>query len=192
MKKLILCALAAAVVVQIWGTISWMILPWHELDFRQFSNDENIATVLRNELQGSGLYTIPNMDPSVHENEAAMTEWNNKARQGPFAFISVRAEGIAPGMGLPMSLGFLLNVIIGGLLLWLVRNTSITSLKGRTIFIAVAGTLGGLYVHFSNLIWWHFPFLYSLVGVVDMFITWGLAGFAIVKISDWLDAKKAV
>lgn len=190
MKKLILCALLAAIVAQLWGMISWMVLPWHMTDFKQFKNDALVAEVMRSELQGSGLYTLPNMDPTVHQNEAAMAEWNDKARKGPFAFISVRADGVEPGMALPMAIGFLLNFIIATILFWLVGKTSITCPKRRTVFIAVAGSVGALYPHISNWSWWAFPLTYCAVGVIDLFITWALAGFAMVALSRYLDNRK--
>ena len=62
MKNLIICSLVAALVAWVWGMISWMALPWHSLDFREFSNDASVTEVLRAEQQGSGLYLIPNMD----------------------------------------------------------------------------------------------------------------------------------
>jgi len=189
MKKLIWCAIVAAVVAQVWGMVSWMVLPWHMLDFKQFKDDTHVAEVLRAELQGSGLYTLPNMDPTIHENEAAMVKWKNKARKGPFAFLSVKADGVEPGMGLPMAIGFFLNLVMAGILFWLVSNNAITCPKGRTIFIAVAGSVGALYTHLSNWNWWHFPINYCVVGVIDVFVTWTLAGFAMVKLADWLDSK---
>ena len=50
MKNMLLCIIVGAIVAQIWGTISWMVLPWHNLDFKQFKNDNtkvfNVSSVL--------------------------------------------------------------------------------------------------------------------------------------------------
>ena len=191
MKKLILCVFAAALVAQGWGAFSWMKLSWHMLDSKQFISDTNVAQVLNTELQGSGLYTIPNMDPTMHGDDAKMAEWDEKARKGPFAFISVRADGIEPGMVKPMAIDFVLNLVLAGILFWLVGKTAITCPIGRTVFIATAATVGAIYVHLANWNWWHFPITYSVVGIVDLFITWALAGFVMVKLSDRLSAKKS-
>ncbi len=176
---------------QIWGMISWMVLPWHNLDFKQFSSDTAVSEVLKTELNGSGLYTLPNMDPTVYENEQALAEWNQKARKGPFAFMSVRAGGVDPGMGVPMAIGFFLNFAIAGILFWLVTNSSIVGPIGRTVFVAIAGSVGSLYPHISNWNWWHFPATYCIVGVVDLYVTWALAGFVMIKLADKLGTKKA-
>lgn len=183
MKKCVMGVVAAAVVAQIWGMISWMALPWHNMDFKQFKNEAAVADVIRAEIQGSGLYTLPNMDESIHGDEAKMAEWNERARRGPFAFMTVKADGIAPGMGLPITIGFLLNIAIALVLYWLLGKTTAQSIMEKTLFLAVCGALGSLYPHISNWNWWHFPLTYGIVGVVDLFITWALAGFVMVKIS---------
>ena len=190
MKKLLICALVAAVVAQAWGMVSWMVLPWHNLDFQRFKNESRVMEVFRAEVQGSGLYTLPNMDPKMHEDPATMEAFHTKVQQGPYAFMTVRPEGVNPQMGKLMAMGFLLNVVMAALLFWLVSNSSITCPIGRTVFIAVAATVGALFVHFSNWNWWYFPPTYSIVGVVDLFITWGLAGFVMVKLSDKFDPKE--
>ena len=192
MKKFIVCVFVAALVAQAWSTFSWMKLSWHMMDARQFSNDAAVAEVLNNELNGSGFYSIPNMDPDVHDSEEKMADWNAKAAEGPFAFISVRADGVEPGMGKPMAIGFVLNLVVAAMLFWLVSQSSITCPIGRTVFIATAATVGALYVHIANWNWWHFPTIYSVAGFVDMFVTWALAGFVMVKVGDSLSDNKAV
>lgn len=182
MKKIIVCSLVGAVVAQIWGMASWMVLPWHNWDFREFKNESRVAEVIRSETQGSGLYTLPNMDMEAHKDEKAMAEWNAKARRGPFAFISVKADGIEPGMGVPMAVGFLLNILIAGILFWTLGQTKLKKTFDRVLFLGVVGSVGSIYPHLSNLNWWHFPASYCLVGVIDLFVTWSLAGFAMTKV----------
>ena len=186
MKKLLMCAIAGAFVAQIWGTISWVALPWHNLDFKEFKDADAVAEVLGPQLQGSGLYTLPNMDLTVHEDAEKMAAWNAKARKGPFAFMSIRADGVEPGMAVPMSAGFVLNIFIAMLLTWMCSKTTIDGTLGRAIFIGIGGSVGALYPHISNMLWWHFPVSYCVIGVVDLFITWSLAGFVIAKLSNRL------
>lgn len=182
MKKFILGTLAGAIIAQVWGVFSWMVLPWHNLDFRQFANESAVADVIRAEAKESGLYTLPNMDPSTHSDEAAMKAWNDRAQRGPFAFISLKAEGIEPGMGKAMGLGFVLNATMAAILFWMLTQTSIQSFLGQAFFLGVAGFVGAMYPHLSNWNWWHFPASYCIVGVVDLFVTWFLAGLAMAKI----------
>jgi hypothetical protein len=160
MGKMIKCVFAATVVAQIWGMISWMALPWHNMDFVTFKDDSPVAEVIREQAQGSGLYTLPNMNPAGHEDEAVKKDWDEKARKGPFVFMSVVTEGVPSGMGVPMAVGLGLNILISALLLWMVNQTTLTTVMGRATFIGVAGMVGSLYPHISNWNWWHFPLSY--------------------------------
>ncbi|MBL4889660.1 MAG: hypothetical protein JKX97_06535 [Candidatus Lindowbacteria bacterium] len=54
---------------------------------------------------------------------------------------------------------------------------------------AIGGSLGSVFPHISNWNWWHFPITYCLVGIIELFITWALAGFVMVKIMDKFDGK---
>lgn len=170
--------MAGAVIAQIWGMLSWMVLPWHNMDMRQFKNGDAVLETIKREQVDSGIYMVPNWDPKIHEDPALMKEWERKASAGPFVFMSVREKGIPPGMGPMMAIGFALNIIIAAILLWLLSQTSIESLKKRAFFISVAGGVGGLYPVIANWNWWHFPAIYTISGAVDLFLTWFLAGLA--------------
>ena len=164
--------------------VSWIALPWHFSDFQQFKNDTVVSEAIRSQSQDSGLYMVPNFDPKSHEDESKMEEFHAAMQTGPYAFMIVKPEGVSPSMGSMMAIGFLLNFITAFLLMWLVSSCSITNLTGRTIFVAVAGTVGALYPHVSNWNWWFFPAFYCAVGVIDLLITWSLAGYVMVKVSD--------
>ncbi|OUR95823.1 hypothetical protein A9Q84_15090 [Halobacteriovorax marinus] len=189
MKKFLATVIVGAVVAQIWGMLSWMVLPWHNVDMKKFNNAEAVSQAIKSEQVGSGIYMIPNWDPKVHEDENLMKEWDRKAAAGPFVFMSVRAQGITPGMGPMMGIGFLLNIIIAAILFWLVNQTKIESCKKRAFFISIAGGVGGLYPIISNWNWWYFPAVYTVSGAADLFITWLLAGFAMVFMMNKLTEK---
>jgi len=183
MKKLVLGAVVGGIVAQIWGMVSWMGLGWHMADFKPFADPDAVADAVRAQNQGTGLYMLPNWDPSIHTDEEKMNEWNSKSEAGPFVFMSVQANGVKPGMGPMMAIGFGINVLVAFLLVWLLGQTSLTSPFQQALFVGVAGAAGAMFPHLSNWNWWHFPLGYCLVGVVDLFITWFLAGFAISKLS---------
>ena len=130
------------------------------------------------------LLAARNMDKSIHEDEEKMKQWNNEARRGPFAFISIKAEGVDPGMGKAMGIGALINVFISFILFLLVKQTNLQSVMEKSLFIATCGAVGAIYPHLSNWKWWHFPAFYCFIGVMDLFITWGLAGLAMMKLSE--------
>ena len=118
-----------------------------------------------------------------------MQMWYDKARQGPYAFMVVRADGINPGMAFPMAIGFLLNALVAGLLMAMLGYTNLKNLKSQTLFIGMGGTVGSLIPNISHWIWWHFPASYTIVNVVDTFLTWTLAGLVMAKLSAVLEKK---
>lgn len=182
MKKMIMAAVAGAIVAQIWSMLSWMVLPWHNIDIKAFKSDVAVAEVLKSQAVGTGIYTIPNMDPANYESEGAMAEWDRRAKEGPFAFISLRPDGIKPGMGFQIGFSIVLNILAGLLVLWILGKTDITCPKGRAVMTSVIVTMGAFLAHSANWAWWHFPFMYSLVYVLDMIIMWLLAGFVMAKV----------
>jgi hypothetical protein len=189
MKKIIACGLVGALVAQIWGTISWVALPWHMGDFKEFTNPEPVAASIVAQAPESGLYTLPNMDPTVHEDPEKMDAWNALLKKGPFAFMTIKVEGADPGMGKAMAYGFGFNILISILILWVFSKSvyfTSGSMLASASFMGIVGMLGSIYPHMSNWNWWHFPISYCLVGVVDLFITWFLAGLAIKKLSSKL------
>ncbi len=191
MMRFLVSILLGAVVAQIWGTISWMVLPWHNVDMRPFENGETVRKVIKSQEAESGIYMIPNWDPKIHKDTDLMKEWQTKTSEGPFVFMSVRANGANPNMGPMMAIGFLLNIIIAAILFGLVSKTNIETKINRAIFISIAGGVGGLFPIISHWNWWHFPAMYTISGAADLFITWLLAGFVMVLIMDKMAKGRA-
>ena len=187
MKSKFLPILSGAIVAQIWATLSWMCLPWHSMDYRSFKDPEAVIQSVAENLDGDGIYMLPNFDEAAHTDEALMKKWWEDAEKGPFAFISARPNGVNPSMGRSMAMGFLMNVIMAFVLFWLVGKTSMTCFWGRSGFIALAAGIGGMYPYLSNYFWWHFPAVYGFAGAADLFLTWALAGMAMMKVKDKLN-----
>jgi hypothetical protein len=191
MKKILISILVAAIVAQIWGMFSWMVLPWHNLDMKQFKNGDAVANVIKSEQVESGIYMVPNWDLKIHEDNNLMQQWNQKASQGPFVFMNVRSNGITPGMGPMMMIGFLLNLLMAGILFWLLSKTTISGLVNKAVFISIAGGVGGLYPIISNWNWWHFPAMYTVSAFIDLFLTWFLAGLAMAYIMQKMSSNNS-
>jgi hypothetical protein len=45
MNKLIVPSLIAALAVFIWGSISWMVLSWHNIDIKNFTDETEIMNI---------------------------------------------------------------------------------------------------------------------------------------------------
>ena len=182
-KKSVITVIVGTIVAFVWTNISWMGLGWHMNDFKTFKSDIAVMDVIREQAQGSGLYTLPNMDPTIHKTEGGTEKWSAMARKGPFAFISTKVDGIPPGITKLMVIGFFINMLVAAILYGLLCQTKLEKDKQKVLFLAVAAVAGSLIPYLVNWYWWQFPFSAMAINVVDTFITWGIAGTAMVQIS---------
>ena len=88
--RTLLAALAAAMVVFIWQTISHMALPWHQAAFSQFKDADAVQKVLEDNADGPGIYMVPWAD---HQDEEAMKQAMEQWDTGFSMFASVRPNG---------------------------------------------------------------------------------------------------
>ena len=168
-------ALVGAIVMFIYFYVSWMMLPWHKAGTMALGNERMAATLLTNLAPEPGIYELPKV---VDIKSGAV---GPAAVVKPYAFISILPEGIQQG-SFKKDLGreFLLFLFGAALLTKILK-------KRREGCCPVAGAMGvgllvGSFSYLPNMIWYHFPLHYSLVGIADDVIAITLAGAAIGKI----------
>jgi len=183
MTRKLLAPLAGTLVIFIWSTISWMVLPWHNWDIKSFNEDgAQVERALKLEATHSGIYLIPNLKMDSQEGSEEAKSWQEKANQGPFAFISIRPDGAQTSM--PVSiLVQLLSQFIGALACtWiLMKRSPGGSVYAKGAFVALALTVGTMLPTVQNWNWWGFPTTWMVVTITDTAIGWFLAGLAIAK-----------
>jgi hypothetical protein len=179
MKVLIKGALIGGLIAFIWTNISWMVLPWHQITISTLPNEAPVAEALKNNVSENGLYILP---WTTDKSGEAMAEFDQKIKNGPYAYMVVHPDGLEMNMGKMMFLGLLTNILVAFMLTYLLTKTKGLSFIQKVGFIKLAAVGGGLVVVVPNIIWWHFPLGYSLLTIVDIAIAWGLAGLAIGKI----------
>jgi hypothetical protein len=55
------CAFIGGIVVFLWGVVSWMILPWHQMTMHKFSDEKSVAITIQDNAYTSGVYVLPNL-----------------------------------------------------------------------------------------------------------------------------------
>ena len=68
-RPLILGTVLGAIVLFIWSTIAWMLIPWPGEPLRSFTNDDAVAQAIKANSPRSGNYLLPNglaTVPSAH------------------------------------------------------------------------------------------------------------------------------
>ena len=174
-KTIAVGAVLGGIVLFVWSAISWMALPWHNMTFASFADEEAVTAVLFENASGPGVYLLPNphaegRNPSEEEMAAMMKQ--------PFLYGSVQPGG-APPMGRAMGFSFLGNVLAAGLMTWLLLQTKGKTFVQKVKFVKLTALFAALVAVLPNWIWWGYPAAFIAVTFLDLMIGWGLAGAAI-------------
>jgi hypothetical protein len=173
-----------AVIVFIWSSISWTVLPWHNWDMKSFTDDGvAITQALQSQAPESGLYSIPNTNFKIHhatpEQEKA---WHEKALQGPFAFISVNNKGLRWDMKTALGVQFLATFIVAFIVVGFLKQTRLLHTFAKALFIMFALLSGSFLMGVAHWNWWAFPTTAMWVNLADVAISWFFAGLVMAKV----------
>jgi hypothetical protein len=172
--RLMLGAVAGGLAAYLWGTISWMALPWHHATLRTFTNEVAVARVIEQNAPTPGVYLLL----PYHWQHPTLEQ--QSVSKGLMLFGAVRRGSpdmtvyYLRGLGV-MALGAL---FISALILMLPP----LSYWQRVRLSAAIGLGAGVLVRLADWNWWSFSMPFTLVGIADLTITWFLAGLAIAKV----------
>ena len=168
MKNCILAVILSAVVLFVWGFISWAILPWHNAVANKFTDELAVLSVLKENAPSAGMYYLPfeqeDLKPGVL-----------------FALANILPDGVDMNMGEMMGVGLLGQAVSALLVILLLCRTSNLDYWGRVRFVALAGVAIGFVSHFPYWNWFGFSTSYTLVIILDTLIAWTLAGLVLAR-----------
>ena len=180
MKAVIKGTIVGGIIAFIWGAVSWMVLPWHMNTMEHFKSDSSIQTTILRNAPKSGVYVIPNPHEFKKDAEEAgdgKIKASPKERIVMFAAIDIDAKN--PMSPMTYIYSFLTQLVVAFLITWIVKASDIRSYLGRLFAILGMVLMGSLMVYLPMWTWWHFPTMYIGVNIVDLLITWFLAGLTI-------------
>jgi len=185
-QSLALGGILGGLVLFVWGTVSWMVLPWHLMTLQKFTDEAAVAGILSLTASQTGAYILPNPhkhDPGMtqEQKKAAEEEGHRRMMRGPFMFASVSLAG-ARDMRSALLTTLLGNILAAVLATWLLLRTSGLSYPGRVGFLVTIGLTAGVIVDLPNWTWWNFPTSYLSVAFADLLIGWLLAGLVIARV----------
>lgn len=178
-KKLVLGSLLAAIVLMVWGFISWALLSGWLGIVKEVPNEEAVRTALADNVPESGAYFLPMA--GFEGGEAEQNAWRERHTQGPIGLLFFRAEGVAPS-GLVMLWGFLhfwISAMVAGLIVAIARRPGYGQ---RVEIVFFVGLFAAFSTYLSQSVWWYVPWGYTLYAVVVTVIGWTLAGLVLGKI----------
>ena len=165
-KKLILGAVLGGLVIFAWGTVSWMLLPWHGKTLQPFTNEKAVAVTIRANAPRAGVYMMP------HEHNAS-------GGPGMLAVIRVKGQAMHPAY---LIRGLLIDMAGALLLTWLLIWVGGT-FQQKVQLAVIVGLLAAVWVKLPDWNWWGFSAGYTLLGMLDYVVSAALAGLAIAKIT---------
>ena len=169
MKRLAIAGLAGAVVLFIWSSISWTLIPWHTMD--KFPGEEGIRQTFKLTKAQRGVYLIPGEDRSIDKSALtgaeldAMKEARKRAeKDGPIALVVYDPKGGSPqGFG-TIVIGFFLNFMVAttAAVLLMLAAPALPGLPGRVIFVVLLGVYTAIGTHLMSWNWLNYPLKFSL------------------------------
>lgn len=189
MVRIALAALAGAVVLFVWGAVSWMFIPWHQID--QLPNEDAVIRDMQNRNE-TGVYWFPWTDPrTLSEEDHA--EQVAKHERGPVGVIVYSAEGREV---MPLSLhakGLVLD-LVGALAASIMLSMAVTALGGYVARVLFVALLGVFVAAIATMIQWNYmlyPLDYSLQLAADNIVAALLLGLvlgAVIKAPSYREA----
>lgn len=182
MKRLAIAAAAGAVVLFVWSSISWMLIPWHRMD--KFPGEEGIRQTLKLTKAERGVYWIPGMDYSL--DTSALTDAEKQARDdalekayedGPIALVVYDPKG-GPSTALMFIMGFILDflVALAAAVLLMIASPALPGLTGRVLFVILLGVYTAIGTNLMDWNWMHYPMDFSLQMAADTLLASALLG----------------
>lgn len=175
MKKTVIATLVGAVIVFVYQSMSWMVLPVHENVFKYSDADVEIQEFLNERLTEHAVYVVPGKPPGMSEAEH---QQQMEAHEGkPWAMITYH-----PSMNMEMSgnmlTGLMFSILSVLIIVWvLTAASSVFSTFASRFFVCVLfGAFLTLNSSLADLNWWDSPWHFVSGNLVDELVTWVLCG----------------
>ena len=183
-------ALAAAVVLFIWQSVSHIFIPWFHNSLNSFEDEQAIeAAILANaKVDGEltdGIYTLPNVNPhgdfqSKEELQSATKVAQQQMAEGVSIFAAVVTQGRG-GMREGLAKQFVFNLLGALLVTFLLTKLSHDGMgcrMGVTVFFSLFAIVTAV---LPNWAWWAFSVSHTGFLIFDHLIGWILAGYVLAK-----------
>jgi hypothetical protein len=168
LKKTV-ATIVSGVILLAWGFVSWTVLPWHQMVTNEFTDEAEVAEVIKENAPKAGVYYLPFAHRDQKAGETA-------------AVVNALPRGYDPGMIKQLVTQFIGNLISALIVICLLSQTAGLGYWGRVGFVALVGVAIGFVSHFPYWNWFGFPTPHVVVTVIDSLIAWFLAGLAIAKL----------
>ncbi len=180
MSRKLLAGFLGALVLMIWGFISWEVLPFHNMTMHTLSNEDAVVAALKSCNAESGAYMIPGNGGKT--DAATKKAVMDKMKTGPIGWLHYSNQGYGEMDGMYFIKGFLVCLFSSLLAASLLSKLSwsLASRYGaRVRFVMMIGLLVAIAGHINDWAWLGYSTSFSLNLAADDIIGWTLAGLVI-------------
>jgi len=187
-KTMVKCAVLGGLVVFLWGVVSWMVLPWHQMAMKKFDNESKVADVIQDNTKMSGVYVLPNCfsqekGMSKEDMEKSKMKMKEMMQKGPMVFAIVKKEGMSGSMASKFIVGLIVNIVAAFFVTWLLMMTKAMAYMKQVYFVAAVAFTASLMIYLPDWVWMGMPFGCVVMHTIDLVIAWFLAGLVIAKLA---------
>lgn len=174
-KALFKGTILGAVIVYLWMMITWVALPWHCATMQKFTDEKVLKEAFIANTTEDGIYVLPNICNSAYMRE----EGHASLKNGPMVFVAIKRNGFNVDSPAPYIWSFVIYLIGSFLITALLLFSKIEGYWNRVFFITAVGLTVGLLGALPNWNWWGFSGSFVALQIIDLVISWFLAGLAI-------------
>ena len=182
MTRILLAGLLGGLVAFIWSAVVHMNPLTACLGLSTFNEKEDaVLAELRGHDLSPGLYFFPGMDMSKSMSKQQEAAWTAKFKAGPSGLLLLQPKGGEP-IEMRQLLTEFFSTALCALIAATILATTIGSVTCRAVMVAMTGLFGWLAISVSQRTWYHYPFSFIALDLIDQTVGWLLAGFVIAKL----------
>ena len=184
MLRIGIAAVVGGIVLFVWASISWTVIPWH-MPYG-IPGQDGVAQALLETGAGSGIYWLPSTDRATHamlspeERKEAENASMEQSREGPAAVILYKPSGVRP-YWITMVIGFVLEVLVAAVAAFLLSMAA-PALPGFMKRVGFVVLLSVFMIFGANLMNWNYmlyPFRFTLEMALDGLVAALLLGIVL-------------
>jgi len=166
-KSLIRCSVIGGIIVYLWLTLEWAVLPTHQMVINKFTEQTEVSSTVMKYAPHDGVYVISPCNGDDTE---------------PFMFVNIRRGIDCSKMLRPMVQGILMQIAAAFLITYLLLQTKAMNYWRRVWFVTIIGCIVAILGILPDWNWWQFPIGWTLLSIFDMVVGWFLGGLVIAKL----------
>jgi hypothetical protein len=174
MKNSVLFSLLGGAILFGWQFLSWAMPNFHESAVTYTPLQDQILTAMQEAGLKEGMYMLGQPDPALMEDMAKYEEMAAQYEGKAWAVVNYKASN-SSSMGTNMLRGFVVCILIAGMLFWMMQQLKTPSLKNHLLLSLGIGFIGFLFVPYTNFIWFKEPDVYAYL--LDGIAPWLLLGW---------------